>query len=264
MKRPDPSRFDGKVALITGSTQGLGEAVARTMVRRGLAGVLVTGRNEERGATVAAELDAVGCRAVFVAADLSEPSSPARLADAVDDAFGRVDVLVNSAAITDRDSIWDATPEFFDRMLAVNVRAPFLLMQGAARLMQREGIAGTIVNVSSTSAYGGQPFLTTYCTSKGALVVLTRNVANALLPHRIRVNAVAPGWMATPGEDRIQREYHGAGDDWLERAAEGKPFGRILDPDEVARVIAFLASDESGMTTGAVLDVDQRVIGAWD
>jgi len=259
-----PERFDGRVALITGSTQGLGEATARLMVRRGLAGVLITGRDEHRGERVAAELEGLGCDAVFVPADLADPQAPPRLIGAVDETFGRLDVLVNSAALTDRDSIWDSTTEFFDRMVAVNTRAPLFLMQGAAELMRRKGIAGSMVNVTSISGYGGQPFLTSYCGSKGALAVLTKNVAHALARDRIRVNAVAPGWMATPGEDRIQRQYHGAGDDWLEQAAASKPFGRILEPEEVARVIAFLASDESGMTTGVVLDVDQKIIGAWD
>lgn len=259
-----PHRFDDKVALVTGSTQGLGDATARLMVERGLAGVVVTGRDEERGRMVAADLAASGCDARFVTADLADPETPERLMEAVDSAFGRIDVLVNSGASTDRDTIWDSTPEFFDRMFAVNTRSPFFLMQGAARLMRREGIAGSMVNVTSISGHGGQPFITSYCGSKGALAVLTKNAAHALLAYRIRVNAVAPGWMATPGEDRIQREFHGAGDDWLEQAAAAKPFGRILDPDEVARVIAFLASDESGMTTGVILDVDQQVIGTMD
>jgi NAD(P)-dependent dehydrogenase (short-subunit alcohol dehydrogenase family) len=103
-----------------------------------------------------------------------------------------------------------------------------------------------------------------YCASKGALATLTKNLANALAPFRIRVNAINPGWMATEGEDRIQREYHGASEDWLDRAGRDQPFGRILDPGEVASAIAFLASDDSGIMTGAVVDFDQHVVGAWD
>ena len=257
-------RFDAKVALVTGSTQGLGEATVTLMARCGLAGAVVTGRDRDRGEAVAGTLAGLGCEAVFVAADLADPAAPQALVGAAAEAFGHLDVLVNSAAITDRDTIWDSTPEVFDRLFAVNTRAPFFLMQGAARLMVEKGIAGTMVNVVSISGHGGQPFITSYCGSKGALAVLTRNVANALLRHRIRVNAVAPGWMATPAEDAVQRRHHGAGDGWQERAGAELPFGRILDPTEVGRVIAFLASEESGMTTGVVLDVDQKVIGAWD
>jgi NAD(P)-dependent dehydrogenase (short-subunit alcohol dehydrogenase family) len=148
-----------------------------------------------------------------------------------DRAFGRVDTLVNAAAITDRGTILDTSPELFDRMFAVNVRAPFFLMQDTVAIMKREGIAGTIVNIGSMSAMAGQPFLAAYCTSKGALATLTQNTAYALLRNRIRVNGLNLGWMSTEGEDRIQREYHGAEDGWLERAAASQPFGRLVDPE---------------------------------
>jgi NAD(P)-dependent dehydrogenase (short-subunit alcohol dehydrogenase family) len=258
------SRFAGKVAVVSGSSQGLGAAVARLMAREGADGLVVTGRDDERGEAVAADLRALGADGRFIVSDLAEPAGPDAVIAFADAAFGRIDVLVNCAAITDRDTIWDSTPEFFDRMVAINTRAPLFLMQGAAQLMRREGIEGTMVNVGSISAYGGQPFIMSYCAAKGALATLTRNVANALLPERIRVNAINPGWMATEGEDRIQRGYHGAGDDWLDEAGRSQPFGRILDPGEVARAIAFLASSDSGLMTGTVMDFDQHVVGAWD
>ena len=174
------------------------------------------------------------------------------------------DVLVNAAALTDRGTILDTTPELFDRMFAVNVRAPFFLMQDAAKIMRRTGRGGTIVNILSTSAYGGQPFLTPYSASKGALAILTRNVAYALMRDRIRVNGLNIGWMDTPGEHAIQKRAHGAEEGWLARAEAQMPTGRLLKPLEVARAIAFLASDESGMMTGALVDFDQSVQGAGD
>jgi NAD(P)-dependent dehydrogenase (short-subunit alcohol dehydrogenase family) len=146
----------------------------------------------------------------------------------------------------------------------VNARAPYFLMQGAARIMRRENIQGTIVNVISISSHGGQPYISSYCASKGALVTMTRNVAHALLPYRIRVNGLNPGWMATPGENRTQRRFHGAGDDWLREAGENLPFGRLIVPGEAARAVVFLASEESGIMTGAIVDYDQQVIGAYD
>jgi len=252
------------VALVSGGTQGLGAAVARRIAAEGADGVVVTGRNAERGAAVAAALIDLGCDGRFVSADLADPDGPAAVVEFADRSFGRLDVLVNCAAITDRDTIWDSTPDFFDRMFAINTRAPLYLMQGAARIMRRVETGGAIVNVLSVSAHGGQPFIMSYCGSKAALATLTKNVANALAPLRIRVNAISPGWMATEGEDRIQREHHGAANDWLGLAGEGQPFGRILDPEEVASAIAFLASDDSGMMTGAIVDFDQHVIGAWD
>lgn len=256
--------FDGKVAVVTGSTQGLGAAIARQLAERGMAGLVVTGRNTARGTRMVNELEGLGTDAIFVEADLADPSTPERIIRTADETFGRIDVLINSAGITDRDTIWDSTPELFDRMIAINTRAPWFLMQGAAKVMVREEIKGTIVNVLSISSHAGQPYIATYCASKAALAVFTKNTAHALLKHRIRVNALNPGWMSTPAEDRIQREYHGAGDGWLEEAGEKLAFGRLIDPDDAARAVLFLASGESGFMTGAVVDYDQHVVGAND
>jgi NAD(P)-dependent dehydrogenase (short-subunit alcohol dehydrogenase family) len=147
-------------------------------------------------------------------------------------------------------------------MMNINVRAPFFLMQSAIKLMQRACVAGSIVNISSVASYGSVPMLAPYAASKGALNILTKNVAYSVMRSRIRVNALALGWMDTAGEDVIQRKYHSNGQDWLESAEAAQPFGRLLKPDEVARAIAYLASDESGMMTGAIIDFDQSVISA--
>ena len=265
----DPSSFsqsslEGKVAVITGSTQGLGEAIAHLFAARGVAGLVITGRNAARGAGVKAALEAKGVNTIFVAADLTDQQDTAKIIPAADKAFGRVDILVNSAGITDRGTIWDTSPELFDRMFAVNVRAPFFLMQDALKLMRREKIQGSITNIISMSGHGGQSFITAYCASKGALITLTKNVASAVMNHRIRVNGLTIGHMNTPGEDRIMRTYHGAQDGWLEGAEKTKPFGRLLEVDEVARAVAFLSSAESGMMTGSIIDFDQQVVGAGD
>jgi NAD(P)-dependent dehydrogenase (short-subunit alcohol dehydrogenase family) len=172
--------------------------------------------------------------------------------------------LVNGAAMSDRGTILDTSPELFDAMFALNVRAPFFLMQESARLMIRERVEGAIVNVITMTSHGGQSFLTAYAASKGALATLTKNVAFSLLRNRIRVNGLNIGWMDTPHEDEIQRRYHGAGDGWLERAEAQRPFGRLLKPEEVARAVAFLLSRESGLMTGALIDFDQGVIGCGD
>ena len=258
------SSLAGKYAVITGSTQGLGRATAELFAERGAAGIVVTGRNAERGQAVADHLTKGGCRAVFVQADAADVDACRRVIAAADEAFGTLHVLANVAAMTERGSIWDTTPEFFDRMMAINVRAPFFLMQDAIKLMIREGAAGSIVNVSSIASHGSEPFLCPYAASKGALNVLTKNVAYAAVRHRIRANAINLGWMDSDGEDVIQRRYHSGGKDWLAEAEARMPFGRLLKPDEVARTIAYLASDESGMMTGAFLDLDQTVIGGGD
>jgi NAD(P)-dependent dehydrogenase (short-subunit alcohol dehydrogenase family) len=254
-------QLKGKVAVVTGGTQGLGEAIARLFADRGAAGLVISGRNDERGRTVAGDLTTRGCRTEFVAGDLAELRSCRAIMRRADEAFGRVDVLVNAAAITDRGTLLDTSPELYDQMFAVNTRAPFFLMQDAAKIMIRERIEGSIVNILSMSAHGGQPFIIAYCGSKGALLTLTKNAAFSLLRNRIRVNGLTIGWMDTPGEHRIQKLYHDAADDWLAKAEAKAPAGRLLKPEEVARAVAYLASAESGMMTGAIIDFDQQVLG---
>jgi len=255
-------QFEGRVAIVTGSTQGLGEATARLFAERGAAGLVITGRDVGRGEAVAASLDSDACRTVFVRADMADVDDCRALVAAADEAFGTVHVLVNSAGATTRGSILNTTTAVYDQIMAVNVRAPFFLMQETAKIMLREQVAGSMVNIGSVSAYGGMPFLSPYSISKGALAVMTKNAAYALMRHRIRVNALNIGWMDTPGEDTIQRTVHGSEEDWLEAVEARQPFGRLLKPLEVAKAIAFLASDESGMMTGAAVEFDQSVQGA--
>ncbi len=254
-------RFEGKVALVTGSTQGLGEAIAHRFADEGAAGIVVTGRNQERGGRVAAALRAKGVDVLFHPADLADAEAVFALADAADHHFGRIDILVNAAALTDRGTIVDTSVELWDSLMDVNVRAPFFLIQRAVAVMRREGIAGAIVNIGSVAAYGSMPFLAPYSITKGALMPLTRNLGYALSRDRIRINTLNIGWMDTPGEHAIQVKYHGGDPDWLAGVEAGMPFGRLLKPDEVAKAVAFLASDDSGLMTGAVIDFDQSVVG---
>ena len=245
-----PANLSGKIAIVTGGTQGLGEAIARLFAERGAAGLVICGRNAKRGERVASEISAAGCPTVFVQADLAKVADCRKVVAKADERFGRVDALVNAAALTDRGNIFDTTEERYNEIFDVNVRAPFFLIQESVRIMRREKIAGSIVNIQSMSAHGGQPFITAYCASKGALATLTRNVAHSLLKFRIRVNGLNIGWMSTPGEDHIQKTYHDAKDGWLEEAVKTRPFGRLIDPKEVARACAYLCSDESGLMTG--------------
>ena len=259
-----PANLTGKIAIVTGGTQGVGEAIARLFAERGAAGMVICGRNKERGERVASDISAAGCPTHFVHADLSKVADCRNVVAKAEKQFGRVDALVNAAGLSDRGNIFETTEERFNEIFSVNVRAPFFLIQETVRIMRREKIAGSIVNIQSMSAHGGQPFITAYCASKGALATLTRNVAHSLLKFRIRVNGLNIGWMSTPGEDRIMKTYHGAKDGWLEEAMKTRPFGRLLDPKEVARACAFLCSDESGLMTGANIDFDQNVVGTGD
>nr|WP_211208233.1 SDR family oxidoreductase [Leeia oryzae] len=259
------NQFAEKIVVVTGSTQGLGAAIALLHAQRGAKGIVICGRSTAKGEAKAAEIKArTEVEVRFFPADLSRVEDCRRVIEVADETFGRVDILVNAAALTDRGTILDTSPELFDNMFATNVRAPFFLMQEAIKLMIRDQIAGAIVNICSMSAKAGQPFLSAYCASKGALATLTENTAYAVLRNRIRVNGLNIGWMASEGEDQIQRRFHGAPADWLEKASAAQPFGRLIQPQEVARAVAFLTSEESGLMTGSMINFDQSIWGAYD
>lgn len=258
------NRIDGKIAVITGGTQGLGAAIARTFAKAGAAGIAIIGRDAEKGRKVAESIEAETAASVLViTADLGNIDDVRRIMAEADARFGRVDILVNAAGLTDRGNLLNTTPELFDRMFAVNTRAPFFLMQDAVKIMEREGIEGRIVNIGSASELAGQPFIAPYCASKAALATLTRNSGFALMRNRIHVNQLDIGWMASDHERALQLSESGD-PDWEKKANAGLPFGRLLDPAEVARAVLWMASDDSGMMTGAVIHFDQSVWGGYD
>ena len=252
----DLALFSGKIALVTGAAQGIGEATARLLAERGVAGLILTDRNAEKGEAVAKSMPVP---THFVAADLADVESVQKVVPAAGEKFGRLDVLCNVAGNTERGTILDTDPVLFDRIIAINLRAPFFLMQDAAKLMLQTKIEGTMVNVSSVNAHGGGTILAAYSASKAALVNLTKNTAAALAAHRIRVNCVLPGWVDTPGEHETLRRFHNVSPNWLEEAERNAPFGRLLKSADIARAIVYLASPESALMTGSILDYNQNV-----
>jgi NAD(P)-dependent dehydrogenase (short-subunit alcohol dehydrogenase family) len=253
--------MSGKVVLISGGTQGIGAAAARTAAGCGAEAVIVTGRRPEVADPLIDELDALGTEPLFVRADVGVVEQAAASVATVIDTFGRVDCVVNAAALTDRGSLLDTTPEMFDAHVAINLRGPFFIMQAAIRDMLARESAGTIVNVISISSHTGSRVLAPYVASKGGLAALTRNVAHAHRYDRIRVNGLNIGWTATEGEDAIQRRFHDATDGWRDEAGRDLPAGRLGDPSEIADMIVYLLSDGSGIVTGSVIDWDQNVMG---
>jgi NAD(P)-dependent dehydrogenase (short-subunit alcohol dehydrogenase family) len=243
----DEQRLDGRKIVVTGATQGLGASIARRAAALG-AELVITGRDRERGEAVAQELDGT-----FVAADLADPDACRSIITS------RIDGLVNAAGLSTRGTLEDTSVELWDTLFAINARAPFLLMQEAARRMPA---GGSIVNIITMSSHGGQPDLMAYSASKGALAVLTRNVASQLQPARIRVNGLNIGWTATEGEHGVQTQT-GQADDWLQDADASRPFGRLLRPEDIAPMVTYLLSDASEMVTGSVMDFDQTVLGTY-
>lgn len=245
-------------ALILGGTQGLGLAIARQLTAEGCTRLVITGRNTTRGRAVAAELEAQ-----FMSVDLADTVATVEVIERAADAMGRVDAMVVAGALTDRGSILDTTPDLWDRMMTANARTPFFAIQSVAQRAIAAGHGASIVNILSMVVHCGQSFLSPYSASKAALANVTRNAAQALRSHHIRVNGVNCGWMDTPGEDAVQRRHHGAGDDWLAQAEAQQPFGMLVKPAHVAALASYMLSTNSGVMTGALIDFDQNVAGAY-
>ncbi len=254
----------GKVVLVVGGTQGLGSHIARRAAECGAEAVIVSGRGEDKGRAVADQLIALGTQGAFIKADVGDPEQALALVEQAVTTFGRVDCVANCAATTSRGSLVETTPELLDEHLNVNLKGPFFVMQAAVKDMQRRSAPGTIVNILSISAHGGQPYLAPYVASKAGLSGLTKNAAHAHRYDRIRINGLNMGWTITDGEEVVQRTAHGATDGWLEEASAQLPMGKLGQPDEIADFVVYLLSDRSGVVTGAILDWDQIVVGGYD
>jgi len=255
------TQFNNKVIIVTGSTQGSGAETAKLFAHRGAYGITICGRNEKQGLEIKSEIEAIGSKCIFVKADLNEAEDCLNIVKKTDSTFGKIDSLINVAGFTERGTILSTTEDNYNRNFNINTRAPFLLMQESIKIMIREKIQGTILNILSMAMYSGMPFLTAYSGSKGALAIITKNVANGVSGHKIRVNALNIGWTDTPGEDTIQKKFHEGGEDWLEKAEAKVPFKRLTKPIDVARAAAYFCSEESGLVTGSIIDYDQTVNG---
>ncbi len=256
---------EGKVLLVTGGTQGVGRAIAVEAARSGAAGVMLSGRDRGKGAAVAAEIEAIGVPAEFEPADLADPEAAARVVAATLARFGRVDGLASAGAATDRGSVEGSDAAFFDRMFAVNTRAPMLLMQAVIRHLRARKAPGAIVNILSVNVHGGTPELGVYAASKAATALLTKNAAYSHRHDRIRINGINLGWADTPGERDMQGRILGKGAGWLAEAEARMPWGRLIEPEDVARLALFLLSDASIPMTGALVDqVQDSVLGVKD
>ncbi|MCP4396422.1 MAG: SDR family oxidoreductase [bacterium] len=253
----------GKICIVTGGTQGLGKGIALHLAEKEAEGIIICGRNTQNGETSARELREIGCSCEYVQADLSVEKDCRNIVKKCDEMFGCVDGLVNAAGITKRGTLDNTTMELWDEIFAVNVRAPFILMQEVVRIMKREQHGGSIVNILSDTYHGGKPYITPYAASKGALATLTKNVAHSIRFEKIRANGIAMGWTATT-QEHLNQKFMGESADWLEKADAEQPFGRLLRPFDIAAMVAYLLSDQSEMMTGALIDFDQKVMGTWD
>jgi NAD(P)-dependent dehydrogenase (short-subunit alcohol dehydrogenase family) len=243
----------GRAALITGGASGIGRATALSLARAG-AGVLLLDINERGGATVVSEIQEAGGRAHLVVGDVTRGTDcDGAIASCVSE-FGRIDILCNSAGVMHRASVVELTEEQWERTMAVNVKAIFLMAKCAVPLMSRGG-GGVIVNIGSGWGLTGGRRAAAYCASKGAVVQLTKAMALDHGDQNIRVNCVCPGDTDTPMLLSEARQLGERWDDFLSGAA-ARPLGRIGQPEDIADAVLYLVSDAAAFVTGAVLVVD--------
>jgi NAD(P)-dependent dehydrogenase (short-subunit alcohol dehydrogenase family) len=254
--------FKGQVALVTGSSQGIGAGIARKFLQHG-ARVMLHGRERKQTEKTAAAMRASGFKVEFLLGDLKDESFCRSLVQQTVKRFGRIDILVNNAAVTHRGNIENTSVALWDEILDTNIRAPFILCQEAVKYMRGRGARPAsrkcIINIGSVNAYVGQSKLLAYSASKGALMTFTKNLAGYLTRYRIRVNQINPGWVLTEGERRVESVAEGKGPGWLKDAVKTRPFGRMLYPEDIAQAAFFLATND--LLTGAVLDYEQLPIG---
>lgn len=247
-------KLQHKRAIITGGANGIGRAVAELFVREG-AQIAILDRDRENGEAVAAELSGSTGRALFLPCDLADSDEADAAFRAAVDRLGSVDILINDAASQLNKPLLETTDEEFRRVLEINLTATFHFTREAAKVMIAHGHPGVIVNFSSTFAFVGSPGYIAYHASKGGVAAFTRAAAIALMPYNIRVNAIAPGTTDTPGLHDGARD---TGDEarGMDSFLKLQPLGRFGRPEEIARAVLFLASDDSGFVYGANLLAD--------
>ena len=245
----DEIRLDGSVAVVTGGGRGIGRGIAERLAGAG-ADLVIAGRNA--GALDAAQsaIERLGRRCVAVPADVRDAQAGRRIVDRAVSSFGRLDILINNAGINHRTAALDVTEAEWDEVLDTNLKAVFFCAQAAARVMLPAG-RGAIVNLASTMSFVALPNRATYCASKGAVATLTKQLAMEWAPRGVRVNAVAPTFVETGMTAEVLHDPAARG------LVIGRiPLGRVVDIDEVARTVLFLASPASSAITGAILPVD--------
>jgi len=245
------TRLSGKVAIVTGAANGIGLACARRLAADGAA-IALADIDAKAGEAAAAAMRAEGLKAIFVATDVTQRAAIEALVKRTIKEFGRLDVMLNNAGVALTASVLEMSDELFDKVLSVNLRSAFIGTQLAAREMVASGRGGVIINMSSVNALLAIPGLAAYACTKGALNQLTKVAAVELAPHKIRVVAIGPGTILT----ELARKAVMADDAGRRKILARTPMGRAGEPEEVAAVASFLASDDASYITGQTIYPD--------
>ena len=244
-------RLDGKVAIVTGSSLGIGKAIAVALAREGAAVTVNYRSHPEEGQEAVEEIQNAGGRAIAVQADVSRPEDVKNLVGRTVEEFGRLDIMVNNAGIEEKHPFVDTPFEVWERVISVNLTGVWLGCQEAARQMIPQGDGGRIINISSVHEDLPMPTNASYCAAKGGVMMLMRTIAVELAEHDITVNNIAPGAIETPINQNLKEHP----EQMNELLAE-IPLGRIGQPEEVAGLAVYLASDDASYSTGSTFYVD--------
>jgi 3-oxoacyl-[acyl-carrier protein] reductase len=244
--------LEGKVAIVTGASRGIGRAIALELAQRGAQVVVNYNRSAEAAAKVVAAIEAAGGQAIAVKVDVTSEAETIRMAETTVKAFGRIDILVNNAGTTRDQLLMLMKEDDWDDVLRVNLKSTFNCCKAAARPMVRKR-RGHIINITSVSGIAGQGGQTNYAASKAGIIGFSKSLAKELGPRSITVNCVAPGFVPTDLTANLP-------EDLLQKAIEATPLRRMGQPEEIAYAVAFLASDEASFITGETLTVDGGLV----
>ncbi|QJD95517.1 glucose 1-dehydrogenase [Mucilaginibacter robiniae] len=245
------NRFENKIALITGSSQGIGAACALRLASEG-ADIILNGRSyDERGEGLIKQINDMGRRATFLTADVSNPQNVINLVNDAIKSYGQLDILVNNAGVEKNHNFWEVTEQEYDFVMDTNLKGIFFGIQAFVKYCMGANRGGVVVNMSSVHEEIIFPHFAAYCASKGGLKMLTRDLATELAPLNVRINNVAPGAIATPINKHLMETP-----DLLNNVLKNIPMKKLGEPEDVAALVAFLSSDDAKYVTGSTYFVD--------